>query len=210
MERPVFLRLKPRGAGIDTEGRGPLGSANLSMYLNARGEAIGYKSRISYYSIRRRVTTDLARCRGPDSARMLIRYKPNTFTLEEYFLELGTSNDATVATLDQEIGPGGHALELQNNWAPLATDALPLAAVDQTRGPALTALTQQLILQDPACPGAKASRLEIQAYRKRVRNHAREALVSHDLERQRDLMTLGQLQARRVKFRYEHADSLVR
>jgi len=199
MDQPVFLASKPRGLALNDEGA-PLGVPNLSAYLNDRGEALGYIARISYYSIRRRVATELAKKLGPDEARILIGHKPDTWTLEEYYLELGAIYDATAVAFGEEIGPGGFSEEMLKVWAPLAAERLTSQALERTRGAALDALTKQLIMRDPNCPGDDANDLQLKAYRKRVRLYAQKALVAQEADLQHSTVTLTDMQQRRAQF----------
>ncbi|KFZ06181.1 hypothetical protein V501_07654 [Pseudogymnoascus sp. VKM F-4519 (FW-2642)] len=59
----------PRGLEVSDK---PASSASLTEYPRERGKGMGYSRTITFYSIRRRIATDLTEQVGPDHARRIM------------------------------------------------------------------------------------------------------------------------------------------
>lgn len=190
----VFYRGVPKGTALDTSG--PLSSWSLTDYLRRRGVQIGYTETITWYSIRRRAATDMARRIGLAATRIFLGHSADSFTLERYYLNMFETLDNTAVLLEQDILPGGVSAERVQNWSELALSKLNEDAVRRTRGQALEALVNRLILADDDPPPAETSIVALKNYRRRVRAVARQILLDEESDAQKSRMTRTEMTSR--------------
>ncbi|KEQ79301.1 hypothetical protein M438DRAFT_339891 [Aureobasidium pullulans EXF-150] len=193
LDDPLFYRSKPHGAGIDTTS--PMTATGLSVYLRERGAHLGYQFPVTWYSIRRRAATDLARIEGADTARWLLGHAPGTTTLERFYLALAPAVDVTSLGLGHTGDTGQSAVQMAAAWtAPLATSKLTSAQMDQIKN-GIGILTRRLIAQDPDWRD-DFSKAELKNYMKRVRKFAFRKLTSELHVLQTATITSGEMSAR--------------
>ena len=78
-------------------------ATTLPHYIQGRGYYAGIPNKVSFYSIRRRMATDLATAFGLDAAREIMGHDPNTRTLEESYLESNAMRHITAVGLGEDV-----------------------------------------------------------------------------------------------------------
>ncbi|KAK4543512.1 hypothetical protein LTR36_005407 [Oleoguttula mirabilis] len=193
LDQTVFYRGVPKGTGLDYTR--PMNAHAITEYLQRRGYLTGYTTPITYYSLRRRAATDMARRVGLTTTRIMIGHSPENGTLERYYLQMTETLDAIGILTDQGVEVGGHSSKLSQAWAPLALGKLQNVAFQNSRGEAVHQLTRRLIMADPS-PPENPTALELKNYRRRVARFARQQLVNKEAEWQRKHITKADMQAR--------------
>lgn len=146
----VFLAGIPKGTALDS--KKPLKAHALTEYLQRRGYQIGYTVPLTWYGIRRRAATDMARRIGLSATRIFLGHTPDSQTLERYYLNATETLDNMGILTDQGIEIGGHSKQMASKWAPLALGKLEDQSLQRIRGQALSEMTRRLILADPDGP----------------------------------------------------------
>ncbi|KAK3116380.1 hypothetical protein LTR53_003299 [Teratosphaeriaceae sp. CCFEE 6253] len=194
LDDPVFCASVPKGEAIDL--RRPMRAHAVTEYLQRRGYQLGYSIPLTWYAIRRRAATDMARRIGAAATRIFLGHTPDSQTLERYYLNFTETIDNISTLLDQTIQPGGHSSARAAVWAPLALGRIDDENLLRIRGLALTQLTQRLILADLDGPGKNTPAAGLKQYRRRVRRFAQQQLVAKEAEWQRKNVTRTGLQQR--------------
>ncbi|KAK3705352.1 hypothetical protein LTR37_013325 [Vermiconidia calcicola] len=191
----VFFAGVPKGTALDYDK--PLRSPALSVYLQRRGYQIGYTAPITWYSIRRRAATDMARRIGVQATRLFMGHAADSQTLERYYLNVVETLDNMGVLTDQGVQPGGHFAGLSSSWAPLALGKLDEQGIQALRGHALSQMTRRLIQADPD-PPENPTALELKNYRRRAGAFALEQLVRRENEWQQKRITKSDMDQRRA------------
>lgn len=89
--------------GLDVDYSTSLTSDSMSKYIKIRGEKARYHSGISFYSIRRRASTDIARIAGVNASKAIICHEPNTRTLERFYLNAIPTTDVAAMAMNETI-----------------------------------------------------------------------------------------------------------
>lgn len=151
--KPEFLSMlvlvagKPRGFAVGHSI--PFILDSISEYFKTRGEKTGYHSGISFYSIRRRAGTDIARIAGADAARAIMCHEPDTRTLERFYLSAMPTTDVVAMAMDETTSAKSRD-KMQLESSDLALTALPAAKVAEIYGEVLNAAFRTVISQDEA------------------------------------------------------------
>ncbi|KAK1061483.1 hypothetical protein LTR74_010996 [Friedmanniomyces endolithicus] len=190
----VFYGGKPKGDTLDYSR--PLMAGALSDYLQRRGEAVGYTTRITWYSIRRRAATDMVHRIGMASTRIFLGHLPDSQTLERHYLNLTETLDLMGVLLEQPIASDEKRLK----WAPLALNKLNDANLQRTRGQALAQMSRRLILADPNPPEDTSPR-SLKNYRRNARRIAEEQLFSLEAEKQRTTISRADMDVKQAGLR---------
>lgn len=156
---------------------------------------MGYSDPITFYSIRRRSGTDLSRILGVDQARRLMAHDPDSRILEKYYLDLESTTDVSALALAEPSAAGGQSGTLIAESATMAATALPADVVKNIHGAALNAMVRSLIAGDENYPigGSESDRKN---YRRRVSAAAYKALLSAEVQKQRQAITRSELKDR--------------
>lgn len=195
LDDTVFLAGTPKGTALDY--KRPMTATAMTEYLRRRGNQLGYTMGLTWYAIRRRAATDMARRIGLSATRIFLGHTPDSQTLERYYLNVTETLDASGVLTDQRIEPGGHSSKQSSTFAPLALGKLDEVAVQRTRGQALSQLTRRLILADPEGPEDETP-LGLKNYRRRVRQFASQQLIQQEKEFQRGVMTHEAMKERKA------------
>ncbi|KAK7522788.1 uncharacterized protein IWZ02DRAFT_450515 [Phyllosticta citriasiana] len=191
LNEPIFYQSTPKGTSLNFNK--PLRAASLTDYLRNRSHALGYPSGITFYSIRRKIASDLVRRVGLETARNMMGHAPESHTLKRSYLSLGPTLDVQAIATEAPMQAGGVSDQFVAEWAPFAQSRLSDTGIQKTRGAALRAYAAKPVEMDPAYPhGASVDQLK--AYRKKVRRRAQMDLM--DQER-----TLEQSRMTRAEFR---------
>jgi hypothetical protein len=169
----------------------PATSENITAYLQLRGKRKGFENPITFYSIRRRSGTDLARVLGPDRARLLLGQDPNTRTLERYYINYVPTTDLSALALGEQQDIA--AMERMD--APLAINALSPEALKRTHGTALNAMVWKLIENDDDYPFSGSEAVQ-KNYRRLVNKVAYKILLSDEVQKQRGDITMMEVNDR--------------
>ena len=192
LDRPLFLRGQPKGIGlVDDE---PLKTQALTNYIQIRGHQVGFPTALTWYAIRRRTATDMAAAFGADAARQLMAHDPGTRVLERSYLEFTTTTDVAAAMLREDVEAG--TSEMHARQATMAEERLADAQIAKTQGPALNALCEKMIANDPNFP-IRGSSKEQKMYRRRIRRVAIATLRDEQHTERRHSQTAAETAARR-------------
>jgi hypothetical protein len=99
LKKPIFLSANARGFTVIPDK--PLPANALSAYIQIRGRDAGFPDKITFYSIRRRMATDLAQAFGNDAAREIMGHEPASRTLETSYLEFCNIRHTTAVGLEE-------------------------------------------------------------------------------------------------------------
>ncbi|EGP91473.1 uncharacterized protein MYCGRDRAFT_107442 [Zymoseptoria tritici IPO323] len=189
----LFYRGKPKGMGIDM--KHPLTVTALDQFLKRCCFAVGFTQQaIGMTSIRRRASSDLVARIGTEQTRRILGHAPDTFTLERYYLFMGPMMNQTGLLMDE--GDDVQFKEIyRKRWAPMVTSKIDDPAIKRTRGAALRAMTDRLVLADPETPNCTTEQ-ERRNYRARLRLHAHRALLEHEKQESEQNLTQEQFEQR--------------
>ncbi|KAK2738708.1 hypothetical protein CKAH01_07398 [Colletotrichum kahawae] len=96
LDQPVLLAGTPGGRGIQPGV--VMGAGALTEYISRRGTQMGFKTNITFYSIRRQVSTEFDQVLGSDLAREIMSHDPDSRVLEAFYVvRLRTTDVASVA-----------------------------------------------------------------------------------------------------------------
>jgi hypothetical protein len=162
MDEPVFLAGSHRGLSISGA---PMSSPALTEYLRERGQRIGYRETITFYSLRRRTATDFTLLVGADHARRLLGHGPKTRTLERYYLNDVNRTNLSGMALGETTNP-----RINDNtrfYTDLSTTAIGAEEVREIYGTFLNDAVSAYIAEDRSAP-RDGSVKEYNNYRRRV------------------------------------------
>ncbi|KJX98468.1 hypothetical protein TI39_contig411g00017 [Zymoseptoria brevis] len=131
---------------------------------------------------------------GIDMKHPLTGHAPDTFTLERYYLFMGPMMNQTGLLMEE--GDDVQFKEIyRKRWAPMVTSKIDDPAIKRTRGAALRAMTDRLVLADPETPNCTTEQ-ERRNYRARLRLHAHRALLEHEKQESEQNLTQEQFEQR--------------
>lgn len=197
LDDPLFYTSAPKGTGLNYDR--PMSAIAMTDYLKTRGRRAGFVDDVTMYSIRRRAATDMAVRIGLAGTRRMMGHEPHTSTLEKYYLYLGDVYDATAVSLEEEVGSEGFSSAMRAAWAPLALGRLNDQQKQQTRGRALAAMTNKLVLADPDPPEDLDDPAVRKAYRQRQRAWAQQALIEEQAALAAKGLTREEFHARKAE-----------
>lgn len=145
LSMPVLVAGKPRGLSVDYSAA--LTSDSMTEYLKTRGERLGYHSGISFYSIRRRAGTDIARIAGVEASRAIMCHEPDTRTLERFYLNAMPTTDVAAMGMNETTSAKSMDRMVLDS-SELALTALPAARVAEIYGEVLNAAFRTVISKD--------------------------------------------------------------
>lgn len=100
----IFFTSGPRGLSIST---GPQTSIGFTDYLRTRGQRMGYEGELSWYGIRRRAASDIARRVGAKAAREIMNHNPDSVVLEESSFDLDETREVAAIALNEPVAANG-------------------------------------------------------------------------------------------------------
>ncbi|KAK5138098.1 hypothetical protein LTR08_004792 [Meristemomyces frigidus] len=189
----VFLAGTPKGEAVDP--KRPMKVHGMTDYLQGRGKLMGYTTKITWYAIRRRAATDMARRIGLNATRIFLGHTADSQTLERYYLNVAETLDSMGVLTDQPVEAGGHSDKQAREWAPLALGKLDNEGLQRTRGQALSQMTRRVILADPTGPEADTP-AALKNYRRRARRYAAQVLIEEENKWQQGRITTATMQQR--------------
>lgn len=144
LDKPVLIR--PVGNGYQTNPDLPMYANTLSSYLQRCGRRAGFAEAITFYSIRRRTATNLARVFGNDTAREIMGHVPTSSTLERYYIEFAAMMALVSAALAESSVREQELLQDEENQ--LLLERLDQEQVRALQGRQLTALVDEALVSD--------------------------------------------------------------
>ncbi|OBT86741.1 hypothetical protein VE02_06274 [Pseudogymnoascus sp. 03VT05] len=190
LDQPILLGSTPRGLEVSDK---PASSASLTEYLRERGKQMGYARTITFYSIRRRIATDLTEQVGPDHARRIMGHSAGSKTLEHYYLDDATITDLYAMALGESVNR--QAMKETRLLHDLSTTALGAEEVRSIYGTILNEAVAAFIEQDPNAPETGSPR-EWRNYRRRVSQVVLTSLLRVRSEKLHETITREEATAR--------------
>lgn len=133
--------------GLDAKRDEPISAAALCEYVKIRGMQRGCNQSISFYSICRRVGTELIKLLGQDGARSIMRHNLNTDTLGMFPLSY-TATIGSPALTDLGIGEAAQDEHMEVTSRVLAISKLEPTMMAKTHGKVLNAAFRLAVAGD--------------------------------------------------------------
>ena len=130
LSQPVLCASNKRqGTGVDLAS--PLAAPAITRYLTLAGRRAGFTEDVTFYSIRRRVATELSRIIGVDATRQILDHEPGTKTLERHYMGFAYGRDLVGTGLGEDVQQSREQLQMESNA--LLTHRLTPAQVAQAQ-----------------------------------------------------------------------------
>ncbi|OBT70725.1 hypothetical protein VF21_10291 [Pseudogymnoascus sp. 05NY08] len=162
LDQPILLGSTPRGLDVSQK---PASAASLTEYLRERGRHMGYERTITFYSIRRRIATDLTELVGPDHARRILGHSAQSKTLEHFYVDDAPITDISAMALGEVVDK--KMMAQTRRLHDLSTTALGATEVRAIYGGVLNEAVAAFIEADTNAPEL-GSHTEWKNYRRRV------------------------------------------
>lgn len=143
-----------------------MSSPALSYYIGERGRAYGYERRITFYSIRNRIASDLTALVGADHARRILNHSAESHTLEHYYLDDVNATNLTAMALGEDFKTD--AMKAVTLYKDLSTTALGPEVVREVYGEVLNGAIAEYMLKDDDAPSGISSNATWKNYRRKV------------------------------------------
>lgn len=146
LDKPILPKAGTRGMSVVPNE--PLSATALTIYISRRGKKLGYATAINFYSIRRRVATNLAESLGASATRYIMGHDSSTHTLERYYFDEIINKDVVAAAFGV---PNDHSPSMATRLE-ISTTRLPEDAIADLLGASAYAFVHKMIRQDPSYP----------------------------------------------------------
>jgi Protein of unknown function (DUF3435) len=101
LNKPILLAADHRGLSLKEYK--PMPASALTNYIQIRGRASGFPNKITFYTVRRRMASDLANSFGKDAAREIMDHSPSSRVLETSYLEFNNMRHTTAVGLGEAV-----------------------------------------------------------------------------------------------------------
>ncbi|KAL2421149.1 hypothetical protein ABEF95_002031 [Exophiala dermatitidis] len=185
LDKPVLISGVSRGNAVDPDR--PLSSNALTQYLKLRGRQVGFPEDITFYSIRRRFATDLARVFGNDAAREIMGHDPKSSILERYYLDFACLKNLVAVGLQENVDNQHDLLTVESHSQYM--NRLSPEQIAHTHGDALSVLLDEAFANDLEFWRLEDAR-DIRLYRQRACNRVFKTLWQETNKLAREKMAL--------------------